>query len=545
MKDDTQDSYKPAGLPPCPESSHCLRFIDELSGRTSPRGSTQEDAQDEQLLEKLRVHVPTCPTCTATLANANKAIAEQRRAIHAFLDEGEQRVPSTTVQIMAAIRQEQRTVEKTLVGASNHVQNMTPTAPFPRIRNIETPLPIAPRRRFRSGLALAAVAAILIISFGLLRYISPRPSTTTTGTSKVISTTSTPIATATRLAPVTPAITSEWSAVITTYQINGTTVIANYDPVNNKSAILTTSPYAVTSVAGVSHHGDKVLYSTNDGFNTSYYLYPQSTANAFYTTPDKNSSAVWSTDDRFVFINTSKGVAQIDVQTHSTTYILPSIASTALNNYRDGYLYYVKGYQGQAYSSEGVLNRVNVTNGDVQQITPSCQHGANFWLSPGGINVYYTCLDQQNTALYTVKSDGTKDSVLRYRSDNVIGYEGNDGLPLTLMNSDGNYQVVQLDLNSPQKDSVLLKDVAPGASTVVANDIAVAPYGHALIAKGTYSTSTTTTAAQLWYSDLVTGNSQPLKLQQDARSPNAIGWDKLHVPGDTSVPTVQPTDTPT
>lgn len=538
MKDDAQDSHTPTDLPRCPRSSQCLHFIDELGRHTSSHDSTQEDAQDEQILAELRVHVPTCPTCTATLASMNKAIAEQRRAIRAILDEGEQRVPSTMAQIMTAIRQEQRTAEKTLIDASNHVQTMTPTAPFPQIRNVETPLPIATRRRFRSGLALAAVAAILIISFGLLSYMLPRPSTTTTSTSKVTSTASVPTSTATKLAPVAPAITSEWSAVIMTYQINGTTVIANYDPVNNKSVILTTSPYAVTSVAGVSHHGDKVLYSTYDGFKTSYYLYPQSTTNAFYTTPDKNSSAVWSTDDRFIFINTSKGVAQIDVETHNVTPILPSIASATLNNYRDGYLYYVKGYQGQAYSSEGVLNRVNVTNGVTQQITPSCQHGANFWLSPGGINVYYTCLDQQNIALYTVKSDGTKASVLRYRADNVIGYEGNNGVPLTLMNSDGKYQVVQLDLNSPQKDSILLEDVAPGASTVVANDIAVAPYGHALIARGTYSTGNTTTTEQLWYRDLLTGKKQQLILPQDARSPYAIGWDKLHVPGDTSVPMV-------
>ncbi len=539
MKDDAQDSHTPTDLPRCPRSSQCLHFIDELGRHTSSHDSTQEDAQDEQILAELRVHVPTCPTCTATLASMNKAIAEQRRAIRAILDEGEQRVPSTMAQIMTAIRQEQRTAEKTLIDASNHVQSVIPaTAPFPQIRNVETPLPIAPRRRFRSGLALAAVAAILIISFGLLSYMLPRPSTTTTSTSKVTSTASVPTSTATKLAPVAPAITSEWSAVIMTYQINGTTVIANYDPVNNKSVILTTSPYAVTSVAGVSHHGDKVLYSTYDGFKTSYYLYPQSTTNAFYTTPDKNSSAVWSTDDRFIFINTSKGVAQIDVETHNVTPILPSIASATLNNYRDGYLYYVKGYQGQAYSSEGVLNRVNVTNGVTQQITPSCQHGANFWLSPGGINVYYTCLDQQNIALYTVKSDGTKASVLRYRADNVIGYEGNDGVPLTLMNSDGKYQVVQLDLNSPQKDSILLEDVAPGASTVVANDIAVAPYGHALIARGTYSTGNTTTTEQLWYRDLLTGKKQQLILPQDARSPYAIGWDKLHVPGDTSVPMV-------
>ena len=539
MKDDEQDIFTPADLPPCPKSSQCLRFIDELSGGKDLLNVLQENVQDQELVAQLRDHISTCPTCTATVASANKVIAEQRRTFRALLAEGERTVPSTTARILATIRQEQQTAAKKTTSTNNHINPATPISPFPQRREIETPLPMLPRRRFRSGLAaLVAVAVILIASFSVLSYLVPRSSSTSsssnTAGTKVVSTATAPnkvVPTATSgVASLPPPVTtSEWSAFVMTYRVNGTTIIANYDPVASKSTTLTTSPYAVTSVAGVSHMGDKVLYSIYDGFKTSYYIYPQSTTSTFYTTPDKNSSAVWSTDDSFIFINTSKGVAQINVQTHAVNMILPSIASTVLNNYRDGFLYFIKSSNGQAYATEGVLERVNVTTGDTQQLTPGCQSGTNFWLSPGGVTVYYTCLDSQNTALYSVNSDGSNVKVFRYDEGNVIGYEGTNGAPLTLKNVNGKYQIVQLDLNSPSKDSILLNDVAPGASTVTASNVAVAPYGSALIAKGTYGTGNTTVSERLWYSDLLTGENQQLHVPQEARSLNTIGWDKLQV----------------
>ncbi len=538
MKDDEQDIFTPADLPPCPRSSQCLRFINELNGGTSPLNLSQEEnVQDQELVAQLREHVPTCPTCSATLASASKVIAEQRRAFRALLAEGEHTVPSTTSRILATIRQEQQTAAKPPVGANNHANPITPIVSFPPRREIETPLPLSPRRKFRSGLvALVAVAVILIASFSVLSYLVPRSSSTSSSTpsTKVVSTATAPnkvVPTATSgVASLPPPVTmSTWSAFIMTYRINGTTIIANYDPVASKSTTLTTSPYAVTSVAGVSHTGDKVLYSIYDGFKTSYYIYPQSTTSTFYTTPDKNSSAVWSTDDSFIFINTSKGVAQINVQTHAVNMILPSIASTVLNNYRDGFLYFIKSSDGQAYATQGVLERVNVTTGDTQQLTLGCQNGTNFWLSPGGVTVYYTCLDSQNPALYSVGSDGSNVKVFRYDEGTVIGYEGTNGAPLTLKNVNGKYQIVQLDLNSPSKDNILLNDVAPGASTVMASNVAVAPYGQVLIAKGTYGTNTATASERLWYNDLVTGMPQQLNMPQGVRSLNTIGWDKLQV----------------
>jgi len=524
MKDDDQDSYRPThtkSLSMCQKSSQCLDFVDELNGNATQNGAVPEDEQDAQDLEQLRIHVPTCATCTATLVNANKMVAQQRLALRVLLEEGEQKVPSTHTQIMAALRQGQGAAHK--IGANNH-HEVTSIVPFLVEHNIETPRPRRIRKKRYSAFAIAAVAAILIASFGLFSYTLPRHSATSS--SAAASHPAAPTSVATLSTSIVPGVLSTWSSVVIMYQLNGTMVIANYDPLHEKSAVLATSLYAETTVNGVSHDGHMLLYSTYDGFRRSYFLYPQSTTDAFFTTPEKGGSAIWSTDDRSLFINTAQGVTQIDVRTHHTSQLLPTLASTSLLNYRDGYLYFVKGYQGRAYSPEGILNRANVTTGSVQQVT-DCERGANFWLSPGGIRVYYTC-PTQDTALHTVSSDGISPvpSVFRANTNVLIGYR-DDGSPLTVTSVTSRQQVVRCSLNTTVQDTVVLNDIAPGAGTLTADAVAVAPGGYTLVAKGLYGTSKPT--EQFWYGDLVTGKTQRLLLPPNARNVHAIGWDRLQV----------------
>ncbi|GAC1645038.1 MAG: hypothetical protein NVS4B12_10710 [Ktedonobacteraceae bacterium] len=519
MKDDVQDTHMREGLPPCPMSSQCLRFIEEMSGRVPQDGLTLEDRRETQLLEQLRVHVPACPTCTTTVIIANKTLTQQRRVLRAMLDEGEQKVPSTTAGTMVAIGREQRAS----ISANTHSSETATVVPLPQ-GGIETPRPKRPRDTLYSALALTAVAAMLVASFGLLSYILPLRSSRNSTHSGALMNSPTLVM---KAPEHTPRTTSTWSAVIMTYKIHANTVIANYDPSSGKYTTLTSSSYVDTLVDGVSHDGQKVLYSIYDGFKTSYYLYPQFTTEPLFTTPDKSRSAIWSTDDRTLFISTAKGIVSIDVQTHNVKMLFPTLTAVKLLNYReDGYLYFVKGYKGQAYDAEGTFHRINIVHGDTQRIT-SCEHGTNFWLSPGEVTVYYNCLDQDASVLYVVKSNGTNLQVFRSDASKVIGYV-EDGSPLTLVNASGTYQVVQRDLKS-SRDTVVLKDVAPGATMVMADDIAVAPFGHTLIAKGMYNSSGATTDERLWYGDLTAGKSQAFALPQGASTANAIGWDKLQV----------------
>ena len=455
----------------------------------------------------------------------NKTLA--RRVLRSILDEGEQKVPSTTASIMAAIRQEQRMQRDVSVEENNEQHKVKLIVPFPQKHEIETPMPRQTRRTFYRVFAIAAVAIVLIASFGIFSSLSfYRSASMSSGSA---STSSNPAPTGMKPPLSVPLTTTTWSAVIITYQVNHTTVIANYDPLSEKYEVLATSLSANTSIDGVSHDGHSVLYSVYDGLKTAYYVYPQSTTVPVYISLGKSSSAVWSTDDRYIFISTIKGIAQVDVQSHNTHLILPMLAATKLLNYRDdnGYLYFIKGYKGQAYAAEGALNRVNVASGDVQQIT-SCERGANFWLSPSGVTVYYTCPDQNATQLYAVHSDGTNPHIFSTNIDNVIGYAV-DGSPLSLVQINGKYQVVRLDLNTAQQ-TVVLVDVAHGATTITAGDVAVAPGGQTLVTKGTYS-GNGTTEEQLWYGDLAAGTSHVLKFSQGVQVLDVIGWDKLQVSG--------------
>ncbi len=441
-----------------------------------------------------------------------------RQALRAILDEGEQKVPSTTTNIMAAIQREQQTTQNAVPVDISDAHDAPPPVAFPSVQEIETPRPKRARRTLYNALALIAVAAALIASFGLLSFIVPHGSAgmgTTTGSSSNSSANTGP-----SFSPSVPATTATWSAVIITYKMNGMTIIANYDPATAKSTTLASVPYAETIVDGVSHDGHQLLYSVYDGSKTSYYIYPQATTDAIFTTNDKSRSAIWSTDDRTLFISTSTGVMLVDVQTHAVKLLFPTLPSVTLLNYRDdGYLYYVQGNTGQAYATEGTFNRISIAQGNSQQITP-CVHSTNFWLSPSGATVYYNCLDQNINTLYAVNSNGTDTHVFRSNAGNIIGYT-EDGSPLTLVNVNGKYQVVQRNLTTEQ-DTVLIQDVAPKATTITANDVAVAPFGQMLVAKATYE--------QFWYSNLITGKSQEFALPQGASASQVIGWDKLQVP---------------
>ena len=455
--------------------------------------------------------------------------------LRTILDEGEQKVPSTTASIMAAIRQEQHAQQDTSTMASRERREEMPITPTPSTHEIKSLRPRRIRRTIYSVLALVAVAVVLIASFGLFSSFSAGRYTGSS-TSSGVATSDMPPRMMTKYPSRVLATTATWSAVIITYRINDTTVIANYDPLSGKYVILATPHSIDTVVDGISHDGHDVLYSVYDGSQTAYYLYSQSTSNPLYITSERGGSAIWSTDDRYVFINTSQGVAQVEVQTHHVNLILPALASNLLLNYRDGYLYFVKGYEGQAYSSEGTFNRVNIITGEIQQIT-SCQHAADFWLSPSDVTVYYACPDLQ-PAIYAVRSDGTGAHTFRSDASKIVGYAA-DGSPLTTVaDAEGKYQVVQRNLLSPSQDKVLLKDVAPGATAITADAIAVAPFGYVLVAKGTYSGNDPTKDERLWYGDLVAGTSQPLYLPQGAHTPQAVGWDRLQVPANmlTSTP---------
>ncbi len=96
--------------PPCLLSKYCFRLLDEFDephqlARNSVNYLLDHD-RDEQFLAELRMHIPQCSACTATLTFACQQRELQRSSIQRVLAESEQSVPTTVAHIMNVIRRE-------------------------------------------------------------------------------------------------------------------------------------------------------------------------------------------------------------------------------------------------------------------------------------------------------------------------------------------------------------------------------------------------------------------------------------------------------
>jgi hypothetical protein len=473
--------------------SHCLRLADVLDGEQK----VLVDWQEEPLLKQLWEHVPGCPTCTEALEQARQTRMLQRHMLQEVLVDGERRTSSTQVQILHAVRNTQQ------VARPPHVVKRELPAPY------EAPFAkIAPERRrsripWRTVLSLVAVLVVVFASLGIFGYFSQPKSST-----HLLS------------APVALASSSRWSSVIMTSIEDGDETISLFDPQANRSVVLVTSQdsdFSLTPLE-VSHDGTKLLYSVFDGDQTTYYLRSLSGTTSLFTTSDDESHAVWSTDDRYVFVSTEQGIAQIDVQNKKVYHILSASGVKYLQYYRDGYLYYLNSQDG----ATGVLNRVDIAHGKVQPVTNACTSGKSFWLSPVGTQVYYVCEEEQN-GLFVVNSDGTQPHVLRTQSGPIIGYAA-DAAPLVLAYTAGKYQVAKLGADKSQ-DQAILDDVVPGGGLIPSGAVAVAPFGYTLVARGVYDDH-----QAIWYGDLTSGQKhQAMKIEKGTQV-GLYGWSRMQVP---------------
>ena len=504
-------------LPACPFSTQCLLYADILDSSgvdNLDNWSTIEDdrdAREERFIEQLRAHVPTCPTCRAILADVRR----QRETIRATLRTGERAVPSTAPRIIAAIRQETAATPLTPQPPIRDERSQQDISLQPRI--VETPLPERRRGRWMEYLSIAVAAALVLATIGVLgRFVLFHGGAGSASSSNGTGTTSNgPVQTQ----------SASWSSVIVTYTLNGTSFITNYNPLSGQHVELASFTHGQVAVDGVAHNGHQVLYHVYDGSQTRYYVYPD-TQTPVYTTPGQGGSGIWSSgdNDHYLFINTQQGIAQIDMVTHSSHLLsIPKPATSPMAVfYRDNYLYYVQAPNPLASYSSGILYRLNISDNQSNptQVTP-CSHATNPWLSPGGSTIYYNCGSQGQNALYAVNVDGTNAHLLRTDAGPLIGYAADNSL-IVLRVNEPHLQVIQLGANV-QQDRVLLSDIAPGAVSLQASDIAVAPYGYAEVTSATYANN----MGKLWYGDLMTQATQEVQLPMGVHNVHAIGWDKL------------------
>ncbi len=514
MKDGMPETYNNS-LPSCPFSVHCEDLLEDLD-KNSP---SMDNDQDRQLLMQLQTHIPGCPTCTFILSHARIRRSLQRQQIHRFLSESEQKVPSTTAHIMQAIARERRNAPEEVVSGNGHsrlaeeVAQVSPTMPANGA--------VRPKRSTRRSLRLAqnllafvAVLAVILLSFNLFSHMLLLRQPSTSGMNNTPQIRGTTI-------PVTHSTT--WSSVIIALIQGGQKKIIVTDAITGKSLVLASSPYA-TTIDGVSHDGYQVLYHVFDGRMTRYYLQSSPQNALLYTVNGKGGSALWSTDDSSVFISTPEGIEKVDMNAHTATSVLSTFKAPDLRFYRDGYLYFV------GYANASALtgfNRMNLATGEVTPITAKyCLLAYDFWLSPGGTIVYYRC-KANPTALYEVGSGGVGSKMLRIDAGRMIGYDA-QGQPLTLLKVNTAFQVVKLSIDA-QYDQTIIADIAPGASDVTVNNVAVAPYGFSLLALARYSNG----GGKLWYDDLVHQKQFAISTLSDAQLVSSLqigGWARLQIP---------------
>jgi hypothetical protein len=330
--------------------------------------------------------------------------------------------------------------------------------------------------------------------------------------------------------------------------------VLNVDYTNGKSEALTQYVLYNPEYDGIAPNGKNLLYQQSMNGLTQYYtIFPAQTGGARFLYTQKGAgNAIWMPDSRHILVlNQNTGVTEVDTATNHVQKVLALPYTDLKGTYLDriealtftnaGFLYFVGSGGGPCI---GALCRIqlNTHNAAITRLS-SRQTGATFWLSPDGRTIYYRNTGPAGApGIYAVNSDGTHTRILR--SGDPLG---NNGVPigfaadnsLVIMRHVGSkFQVVTLGATAGQ-DRVLLPDAAPGAVllcdpsykgsgiTICDQNIALAPYGHAIIVQGTLANN----KRILWSTNLVTGKQlriRPLSLTAGV-AVQLLGWDQLPV----------------
>ena len=532
-------------LPPCPLSFECLRLADELENASDrvPDGPvfSEEDARDARLLEQLRIHVSSCPTCTAILNKARHMRRQQRIVLRDLLEDSEEAVPSTVQAILAAVAQEPK---PGLIAGTNHHQDIyaVPTVQLeePQVISLEErrrqqttggEREKDTRRLLRNIVSLAIVAAVIlsaIAAFSRFVILTPQFGKGMVPAHPVVPvTTATPLAIGWKSAAIGLSYTGSSRDA-------GHTVVANYDPSSGHSVLLVRSHLPLkTQLDGISHDGLNLLYQFAENGKMYYYtLASPAKTGSFYTLQESDAgNAIWMDTNYALIATVNEGVKQVNIQTGAASTVLPNLKAVHLVIYRAPYLYFTGGAAG------GALNRMAISGGPVLRVTmPST--GSTFWISPDGTTVFYANRGSYGEqAIYAVSGDGTNSRVLRPGGAMPVGYAANYAL-MVLQEVNGKFQVIRLGATPQERETVVMNDAAPGAVSLCSANVvpgvlpicdsnaALAPYGHGLILHAYYPDGT----SQILFDDLLNGQSHVLvNLGKDDIQVQLPGWDRLPV----------------
>jgi hypothetical protein len=335
------------------------------------------------------------------------------------------------------------------------------------------------------------------------------------------------------------------------------TSIYNYDLATGYSKQLGPS-FAADSVQldGIPHDGQNLLYHYVSGGYVQYRTLRSLSKTGFFyrlNATDWNAgNAVWMDNNSVFVADGENGVVEVDTRTGRTIQRFPNPRTVQLAFYHSHYLYYVSGlpiFQGVWPA----LYRINTDTPHDQPHRISMRSpGSTFWFSPDGSTIFYLNKGPDGQkGIYAVSNDGTNSRLLRPGDATPIGYAENNAV-MFMQEVNDKFQVMQLGATPQQKETVVMPDAAPGATSlcdhqvmagtppICDNDIALAPYGHKLILNAYYPGG----KHKVLYDDLTTKKSRVLMSNLDSNSQVQLpGWDKMVVPGIGSPPTPVPTAT--
>jgi len=529
-------------LPPCDFSPQCLRLLDDLDlPAVSTCGwlTSIEDLQDRRRMRQLRSHLAICPTCSALLADARRARAQQRLIMYNVLKENEQQVPSTAHRIIAAMRQLQAQSDASaLPEEPGHARRSSPVTQH----SGQSPLPVrSPSHAWqrhgicRSVLTLATVA-VVILAVGLLNHFADQPApAASSGTS--------PLPFGHQPLPQNglSADTSGWDTVLfglsmlsASGMVKGFAFYTYEAPAGKLARIVSsTRTFVGVNMEGISRNGQSLLYDLTSPVQRIYTVYSPARGlhNVYQLPADAGGNAIWIDDSHILVQVQARLVIELDTQSGVIGRTWP-IRAGRLVSYHRPFLYFIDARRAET----GALYRMNLSMAEaVPQHITDAQPDTHFWFSADSMTIFYASkglAGQQG--IYAVGSDGTDARLLHAGPGMPIGYTDDNALLLLEQVSD-RLEIVRLGGTLARAERVLLTNAAPGATSLcdtaglVAGiqmcdgNVALEPYGQGLLLHAYYANG----SHSLVYDNLVTGASRTILSLPAHTMVQLPGWSKM------------------
>ncbi len=517
-------------IPPCEFSAHCLRLLDDLDApgdESALRRRLMTDArdiQDEYLIEKLRVHVPGCPVCSAKVAEALLQRSQQRVALRRYLVEAESRVPSTIERILSMARETPPEETEQPSTAQKRQRYMLPEMFLPLIQpknndagggngrfdsatDQQPPAAHSTSLWLRNGFALATAAALIFAALGVFNHFVSHNGTT----------------------PLRDEVKSWSSIMIGVSLVSSITAFSKYynvDTTSGESEQMTPTglPAQGMQYEAVSPDGKDILSHVSAQDQVIYAIWPLGKSGSIVTpaASAEASNGIWMDNEHILVAFAHNGVVEFDISTGMPIRQFASLDNVRLLFYHAPYLYFQDAQQTAIYRSN------LATDGQEQLIaTTGGLSFTNCVLHPVEVIIYCEGRSDRfshgGSALYRVNGDGLGVQALS-RKGILLGFAPDHSL-LFLQAMFNNYQVVKLG-ETLQQDRVVMHNAAPASATIGEGDAMLAPDGHGLVVQNSNSAGS---SRGVWYDDLTTQTSREVFQYLPGMSGQLIGWDQLPV----------------